>query len=184
MSAFFKFSESVFSDFPLKELAKGIDTQKLSSKELDSSLVKALSVQGENQGAAEKRDLSDSPERKPPIQNKLDGLQREQEVRRELADQYPESQGYSIVSEAYLRDHDGNIVKDSVSGNARRIDFVVIKNGEVVDSIEVTSTTADKTAQTAKENRIREAGGTYIKSSDGTLVRIPENVSTRIERRD
>ena len=61
---------------------------------------------------------------------------------------------------------------------------VVIKNGEVVDSIEVTSTTADKTAQTAKENRIREAGGTYIKSSDGTLVRIPENVSTRIERRD
>ena len=179
MSAFFKFSESVFSDFPLKELAKGIDTQKLSSKELDSSLVKALSVQGENQGAAEKRDLSE-----PPIQNKLDGLQREQEVRRELADQYPESQGYSIVSEAYLRDQDGNIVKDSVSGNARRIDFVVIKNGEVVDSIEVTSTTADKTAQTAKENRIREAGGTYIKSSDGTLVRLPENVSTRIERRD
>ena len=101
-----------------------------------------------------------------------------------MADQYPESQGYSIVSEAYLRDQDGNIVKDSVSGNARRIDFVVIKNGEVVDSIEVTSTTADKTAQTAKENRIREAGGTYIKSSDGTLVRIPENVSTRIERRD
>lgn len=184
MNAFFKFSESVSGDSPLKELAKNTDIQRLSTKGLDSPLAKELSGQNGNSETGKRLDSSDSPEKKTAIQNKVDGLQREQEVHRELEDQYPESQGFSMISEAYLRDQDGNIVKDPVTGSARRIDFVVIKNGEVVDSIEVTSTTADKTAQTAKENRIREAGGTYIKSSDGTLVRIPENVSTRIERRD
>ncbi len=33
---------------------------------------------------------------------------------------------------AYLRDKDGNIVRDPVTGEGRRIDFVVIKDGKVV----------------------------------------------------
>ena len=84
----------------------------------------------------------------------------------------------------YLRDQDGNIVKDPETGEARRIDFVVTKNGKVVDSIEVTSKSADKTEQIAKEQRIRENGGNYIRDSEGTLIEIPKNVNTRIERRD
>jgi len=36
----------------------------------------------------------------------------------------------------------------------------------------------------AKEKRIREAGGNFIKDSNGNLVEIPENVQTRIERID
>ena len=119
-----------------------------------------------------------------PIQNKIDGLAREHEVEEELREKYPESEGYTVVSEAYLRDKDGNIVKDPVTGEARRIDFVVIKEGKVVDSVEVTSKTADKTEQTAKEERIRESGGNYVRDGDGNLVEIPGNVHTRIERRD
>ena len=62
---------------------------------------------------------------------------------------------------------------------------VVVKDGKVVDSIEVTSKTAPKEAQSAKEERIRENGGNYIKDPDtGELIRIPDSVHTRIERRE
>jgi hypothetical protein len=117
-----------------------------------------------------------------PIKNKRDGLAREQDVAQELEKQYPPEKGYQIVSEAYLRDKDGNIVKDSETGQARRIDFVVVKDGKVVDSIEVTSKTANKIGQCAKETRIREAGGKYINDNNGKLVEV--TVNTRIERRD
>ena len=129
----------------------------------------------------------DSPivkEVKEAIKNKLDGLAREQEVAQELEKQYPPEKGYQIVSEAYLRDKDGNIVKDPVTGQARRIDFVVVKDGKVVDSIEVTSKTADKTEQIAKEDRIRDAGGNYIRDNNGNLVQVPATIRTRVERRD
>ncbi len=117
------------------------------------------------------------------ISNKEEGLRREAEVEEDLKKKYPESDGYEIVNEAYLRDSEGKIVKDPETGTARRIDFVVVKDGQVVDSIEVTSETADKTEQTAKENRIREAGGNYIKTADGSLANFPENIYTQIERR-
>lgn len=126
----------------------------------------------------------DVSEVKSPIQNKLDGLAREKEVAQELREQYPPEEGYRIIPEAYLRDKDGNIVRDPVTGEARRIDFVVEKDGKIVDSVEVTSKTADKTDQMAKENRIRENGGNYVRNSDGELVKIPSDVHTRIERRD
>lgn len=118
------------------------------------------------------------------IQNKLDGLAREKDVGKELEKKYPPEKGYIIIPEAYLRDKDGNIVKDPVTGEARRVDFVVIKDGKVVDSIEVTSKTADKTEQTAKEGRIRDAGGNYVKDNNGHLAEIPSTVHTRIERRE
>lgn len=38
----------------------------------------------------------------------------------------------------------------------------------------MTSATADKFAQIAKEARIRQNGGNYIKLSDGKLVEIPK----------
>lgn len=105
---------------------------------------------------------------------------------KELEDRYPESEGYKVIKEAYLRDKDGNIVRDPEPPyKARRIDFVVVKDGKVVDSIEVTSKTAPKEAQSAKEERIRENGGNYIKDPDtGELIRIPDSVHTRIERRE
>jgi hypothetical protein len=118
------------------------------------------------------------------IKNKEDGIRRENEVEKELSEKYPESEGYKIEKEVYLRDKDGNIVVDPVTGEKRRIDFVVTKDGKVVDSIEVTSKTANKDEQMGKEKRIREEGGNFIKDSDGNIIEIPENVQTRIERRD
>ena len=123
-------------------------------------------------------------ENREPIKNKQDGLRREKEVEDELREKYPEKEGYKVESEMYLRDKNGNIVRDPETGEARRIDFVVTKDGKVVDSVEVTSKTADKTGQTAKEQRIRENGGNYIKDSEGNLIEIPKDVNTRIERRD
>lgn len=151
----------------LAELSKGYET--LSNRELNKSL------------DIFSRSLDNFQESILP--NKEEGLRREAEVEEELEKKYPESDGYEIVSEAYLRDSEGKIVRDPETGEARRIDFVVVKDGKVVDSIEVTSETADKTGQTAKEERIREAGGNYIRTSDGSLAKYPDDLHTTIERR-
>lgn len=118
------------------------------------------------------------------IPNKKDGLRRENKVQSELQEKYPESEGYKIESERLLRDSNGKKAIDPETGTGRRVDFVVDKDGNIVDSIEVTSKTADKTAQIAKETRIRENGGNYVKLKNGDIVKIPENITTRIERRD
>ena len=88
------------------------------------------------------------------------------------------------MKEAYLRDKDGNFVIDPVTGKRRRIDFVVVKDGKVVESVEVTSMTAPKEEQMAKEKRIREQGGNYIYDNDGNLVEFLDSVETHIERRE
>ncbi|MDY6011411.1 hypothetical protein [Clostridium sp.] len=143
-----------------------------------------LGKQAKNLDINDNYDIPITKEVRPAIKNKIDGLQREQDVREELEKQYSSEKGYSIISEAYLRDKDGKIVKDSVSGEARRIDFIVVKDDKVVDSIEVTSKTADKTIQSAKEERIRDMGGNYIRDNDRNLIEISDTVHTRIERRD
>ena len=157
---------------PLSELAK--DYKMLPDRVLNSPI--------ENYLHGLHSDINDLDE--GTIQNKVDGLRREAEVYDELKKKYPESEGYEIVSEAYLRDKDGNIVRDSVTGEGRRIDYVVVKDNEVVDSVEVTSPTADKTEQCAKEQRIREAGGNYVRTSNGSLAEIPSDTQTIIDRRE
>lgn len=118
-------------------------------------------------------------------QNHIDGSLREEEVRKELERMYPETEGYSILEQVTLRDADGNVVRDAETGEARRLDFVVVdKEGKVVKSIEVTSLTANKDYQSAKEERIRQQGGNYIKNPEtGQLNEIPQNVKTEIWRR-
>lgn len=118
------------------------------------------------------------------VKNKRDGCERENKVEEELRNKYPESEGYQIVKEAYLRDENGNYVIDPETGKRRRIDFVVVKDGKVVESIEVTSMTAPKEEQMAKEKRIREQGGNYIYDNDDNLVEFPPEVETHIERRE
>ena len=115
--------------------------------------------------------------------NREDGANREELALEILNKEFPEEDGYKIEREQYLRDEDGNIVKDPATGEARRVDFVVTKDGEVVKSIEVTSETAPKDAQIAKEERIRDAGGNFIKDRDtGQLVEIPKDVQTEVRR--
>lgn len=115
--------------------------------------------------------------------NRLDGLERERTVHSELVEKYPESEGYQVHEQRYLLDADGKIVKDPLTGEKRRIDFVVSKDGEVIDSVEVTSETAPKELQLDKEERIREAGGNYIQNrSTGEPIRFGEGVQTRVRR--
>ena len=177
-----------FADSPLGKQLGEMDTKAVDKIDDSSLAVYARDVTDED---SEKRKEqsdntpeTDNPEKNTPIQNKMDGLEREKEVAEELQKKYPPAEGYEIIPEAYLRDKDGNIVRDPETGEARRVDFVVVKDGKVVDSVEVTSKTADKTEQSAKENRIRETGGNYVRDSAGNLVEMPADVQTRIERRE
>ena len=183
----------------LTELTKGYE--KLSDNELNKSIdlygilpnkEEGLKIESDDSSLAElakgyeklsDNELNKSIDLYRILPNKEEGLRREAEVLDNLNKIYREEDGYKIISEAYLRDSEGKIIRDPVTNEARRIDYIIVKDGKVVDSIEVTSETADKTGQIAKENRIREAGGNYIKTADGSLVKIPDNVHTRIERR-
>lgn len=123
---------------------------------------------------------------KPQIEiNRENGSARETMVQGELEKQYPENEGYQIFSQPYLRDSLGEYVKDSISGERRRLDFVVAdKNGQILKSIEVTSHTAPKEIQSAKETRIREQGGNFIKNIEtGEILEIPKDIRTEIWRR-
>lgn len=116
--------------------------------------------------------------------NKQDGIRREEEVQQELKEDFPEPPN-KVIREAILRDENGEIVKDPETGTARRIDFVVVgEDGNVTKMVEVTSKTASKDAQMAKENRIRENDGNFIKDPDsGEIIPISDGVQTEIERR-
>lgn len=77
----------------------------------------------------------------------------------------------AVQREQYLRNAQRKIAKDPLTGEGRRIDHVVIQDGKAVKSIETTSETASKVAQQAKEDRIRDAGGTFVRDREtGKLV--------------
>ena len=106
------------------------------------------------------------------IQNKKDGDAREALHKKDLDAQYGADR---ILSQKHLRNKKGEIVSDPVTGESRKLDFVIKgagKNGGG-HAQEVTSLTASKTAQRAKELRIRNSGGIYVR--DGTsLIKVDE----------
>lgn len=75
------------------------------------------------------------------------------------------------MSEKTLRTADGKKAIDPVTGTGRRVDHVVIKDGRG-KPIEVTSKTANKDIQLAKEARIRDVGGKYIRDNAGNQVEL------------
>ena len=119
------------------------------------------------------------------VKNKWDGIKREEEVLEKLLSKYGQD---NVLREQLLRDKLGKIIIDPVTGAARRIDFIVVeKGGKVLRSIEVTSETASKTVQTAKELRIleraRDLGGAFIRdSSTGQLYEFGKDLVTEIVR--
>lgn len=120
------------------------------------------------------------------LKNKLDGLAREGKVFEDLISKFGEN---NVLSEQFLRDKAGNIIKDSVTGEARRIDFIVKKGEKIIKSIEVTSKTAPKIQQIQKEMRIlekaRELGGAFIKDPrTGQLIEFTKDIVTEIVRLD
>ena len=167
-------------DNPMDRMRDLFPEGKFSPVSVPQNAVREAASQGQDAGSGEKADVQEKNE---PIQNKREGLEREHTVEQELREQYPETEGYEIQAEVYLRDENGELARDPETGERRRIDFVVIKDGKVVDLVEVTSLTAPKEAQSEKEQRIRDSGGNYMKDKQGNLLEIPETVSTRIERR-
>ena len=84
--------------------------------------------------------------------------------------------GASVQSEQLLRDATGQKVADPLTGTGRRLDEVVIINDKGVDTVETTSLNVNKNAQIAKERRIRESGGVYVRDRrNRELVEVPES---------
>lgn len=120
----------------------------------------------------------------PPTTNKIAGCNRETRVKNVLEKIYGKK---NVLPERYIRDSAGKIIKDSVTGKGRRIDFIIIKGDKIIKSFEVTSKTASKVAQIAKELRIIEAGrqigGAFIQNpNNGQLIEITEKIITNIWR--
>ncbi len=113
------------------------------------------------------------------IPNKVSGDRREGQFKDEMKAKHP---GATVQCECYLRDAKGNSVKDKDTGERRRVDTAVIENGKA-QTYEVTSQTADKTGQLAKEGRIMKDGGTFIRDrTTGELV--PVNGPSTVVRID
>lgn len=111
------------------------------------------------------------------------GAAREVLALKRLKQEFPKAEGFVILPQPYLRDAEGNILKDAVTEEARRIDFVVLHKKSVVKSFEVTSFTAPKAEQLAKEARIRVEGGNYILNPETReLAYFPKKVETKVWR--
>jgi hypothetical protein len=157
----------------VKESAVQSSMETIENSSLDS-------LKAQNELSAEKINAEKA---KQLEKNREAGANREDIAFKELQTEFPESEGYKIEREQYLRDKDGKIVKDPETGEGRRIDFIVSKDGKVVSSREVTSETAPKKAQMAKEDRIRTEGGHFIRDRDtGELVEIPKGTQTEVRR--
>ncbi|MCG8711074.1 hypothetical protein JHU04_004433 [Brenneria sp. 4F2] len=83
----------------------------------------------------------------------------------------------NVLSERYLRDFTGRSVKDPLTGERRRIDFVVKGQDGQWRPVEITSRTnvQNKIDQIAKERRIHAAGGIFVKNKNtGELIQLDE----------
>jgi RHS repeat-associated protein len=94
------------------------------------------------------------------------GAAREAKVAAALKAENPSAK---VQNQQYLRDANGKIVKDPITGEGRRVDHAVIKDGQA-QTVETTSMNADKGAQLRKEERVRDAGGTYVRDRETRQV--------------
>ena len=75
-------------------------------------------------------------------------------------------------------------MKDPETGEGRRVDVAVVDKDNNVDRlIEVTSPSASKEEQMAKEQRVRDSGGTYIRDPDTSQLYDISSTKTEIVRR-
>jgi len=117
---------------------------------------KAAARQGARRGVATARTsrtarADPQPDLCRATRNKCLGIARERAAYRLLVGRYPSAR---IQSETFLRNRDGSLARDPVTGKARRIDFVLFFDGGAVKRFEITSQRSDKRAQFAQERRI------------------------------
>jgi hypothetical protein len=146
---------------------------------LRSAMLAGIGALGEGAGAGEKsasEEVSATAKRAAQLlRNVADGAQRAVKTAEELAAENP---GKAVQGERTLRDADGNKVLDPVTGEGRRIDHAVIdREAGSAKAYETTGDSVDKRLQQKKEERIRDAGGTYIRDKEtGDLIPV-EGVS-------
>ncbi|SMB87932.1 RHS repeat-associated core domain-containing protein [Pasteurella testudinis DSM 23072] len=95
------------------------------------------------------------------LKNKVDGLAREKRAQDILERRYGKE---NVLRERILRDANGKKVLDPLTNSGRRVDFVVKGKDGVWRPIEITSKTAPKFEQLAKETRISSIGGTFVRN--------------------
>jgi RHS repeat-associated protein len=102
--------------------------------------------------------------------NAATGARRAAEGRAQIRADNP---GRRTQSESTLRTSDGRKAIDPVTGKGRRVDEVVFDGKGGAKSHEITGPNVDKTAQAAKEQRILDNGGTYVRDRQtGDLCKI------------
>nr|WP_240155428.1 RHS repeat-associated core domain-containing protein [Pantoea multigeneris] len=114
------------------------------------------------------------------IQNKIDGTAREIRSQAILERRYGKD---NVLRERYLRDMNGKSVKDPMTGERRRIDFVVKGQDGKWRPVEITSRTTTKDAQLDKELRIHEAGGVFVRNPNTRELIQLDDISTVIRVR-
>jgi hypothetical protein len=140
---------------------------------LRSAKLLGIGTLEEGAGAAEKsasQEVSATEKRAAQLlKNVADGAQRAARTAEELAAENP---GKVIQHERALRDASGNKVLDAVTGEGRRVDHAVIdRDANAAKTYETTGSEVDKRLQLQKEDRIRKAGGTYIRDKEtGKLI--------------
>ncbi|CAM3426125.1 RHS repeat-associated core domain-containing protein [Paracidovorax anthurii] len=115
------------------------------------------------------------------IQQKIDGTRREERVGAKLRAVFGKD---NVLRERALRNAKGERVRDNSSGGdgtGRNIDYVVKGKDGKWRPVEVTSKSADKTAQLSKERAIRNQGGTFVRLP-GSKVLVPVEGTSRVIR--
>ncbi len=185
------FTEIKETTSTLAELSKGYET--LSNRELNKSLdYFSRSLDNFQEGI---------------LPNKEEGLRREAEVEEELEKKYSESEGCEIVSEAYLRDSEGKIVRDPEAGAETAAETVssgpeilgdglseeAISEKGIVESVEKPNTMSksnldiigDGIGETSLENNVPEMSSTVDAVSDSKSDIIGDGVDeTSLEKAD
>lgn len=155
-------------------------TEKIVKETVEAGTEKIVKETAEN---GTERAIRETTE-KQITKNKYDGIEREEKVLKDLINEHGED---NVIREALIRDKNGIPIKDLVTNEARRIDFIVKQGEKIIKSIEVTSETASKSLQMAKELRILEQakkmGGAFIKDlKSGELLELADDIITEIRR--
>jgi len=103
-------------------------------------------------------------------QNGTVGRGREKRVQRLLERIFGKDR---VLRERYLRNSSGKSVRDPMTGERRRIDFLVQNRHGTWTPVEVTGRNVNKVSQITKEERIREIGGIYARNRrTGDLIEV------------
>jgi hypothetical protein len=115
------------------------------------------------------------------LDNAAAGTRREAQTAAELATENP---GKVVQGQRTLRNAEGKKVVDPVTGEGRRVDHAVIdREANTAKTFETTGQNVSKEEQLAKEQRVREAGGKFVRDKE-TQQMVPVEGVSEVRRQD